>query len=658
MLQKELSNHRVGKWRIQSEAAGAYSLLYAEGIVLGECLPSVELSDASLLPEPSQWEVILDEGPPFAIEYVLADRVVLTLRFQTVGEEDWVAVSLRITNASSESFAVRSVSPLQTSRVKADVRLDRSLRHGVDLVGLASMNALGGSYSSHACAALADSAGTRALVLGFRELDKALCNVDVVTTADDIETLRAVSLRESIPLPPRQSLEIPSLLVGAGNSLSEAMREYAGLVAEAMGSRTGPVKTGWCSWYYYYGTDAEEDVLRNLETLAASPFKDMVTVVQIDDGWNLPTPRHARVWGDWYPGAKFPHGMRHVAEQIRKAGFVPGLWLAPFSVAPDSQLAKEHPDWLVQSGADGPATYEGIHALDLSHPKALDFVRTTFECVFDDWAYEYVKLDFLMHGIQEGVRHDPTLTTAQVFRQGLGVIRAVAGDRFILNCGAPMGPSIGLCDGMRIGFDVSSRWSMPFGMDDGVVGNCNIRAAAIQTVWRQWMHQVWWRNDPDCLIVRAYGSEPEKQLFSSIFGQAFLDGLPFGLEYEEAAFWVRLVWITGTMAVIGENLAELSPDRCELLKQAFPPNSWPARWVDWYKNLNVNLLKTESGPVVVGVFNIGDETEGVAVPRSKLAIGPAWTFRERLTGETFSGSGDCVALPPLPPHAGRLWELI
>jgi len=90
----------------------------------------------------------------------------------------------------------------------------------------------------------------------------------------------------------------------------------------------------------------------------------------------------------------------------------------------------------------------------------------------------------------------------QAFREALRTVRSVAKDRFVLACGSPMGPAVGLCDGMRIGYDVSSRWWVPMNLGAWPSGNCNIRAAAIHTFWRQWMHQVWWQNDPDCLVVR------------------------------------------------------------------------------------------------------------------------------------------------------------
>ncbi|NDD82494.1 MAG: hypothetical protein EBZ53_08040, partial [Verrucomicrobia bacterium] len=100
------------------------------------------------------------------------------------------------------------------------------------------------------------------------------------------------------------------------------------------------------------GTRASSQKMTTLMSscsLAASPLKKKLKVIQIDDGWNLPCRGHPRNWGDWSPGEKFPQGMRAVADELHSLGFRAGLWLAPFSVDPGSRLAAEHPDWILRN---------------------------------------------------------------------------------------------------------------------------------------------------------------------------------------------------------------------------------------------------------------------------------------------------------------------
>jgi alpha-galactosidase len=328
------------------------------------------------------------------------------------------------------------------------------------------------------------------------------------------------------------------------------------------------------------------------------------------------------------------------------------LWLAPFSAEPASQLFQQHPDWLIR-GEEGP-----LPVLDLTHPAALDFVSETFTRVFDEWGFEYVKIDFLARAVHPGKRHDPGLTPVQAFRQGLQRIRNAARDRFVLGCGAPMGPAVGLCDGMRIGADVSSYWLLPLDLPRNPFGALCIKAAAVNTIARQWMHQVWWQNDPDCLVVRDFASEPEKALFNGFSDTSFLKGVPQGLNDEEAGFWVRLVWLTGTMALISEKLDELPEKRRQLLGRALALNEHPAQVIDWFECETVHVLACPAPAATFGVFNLGDQVESLAIPAAKLGLRGSWRLKEWLSGEEAAGSGDLIVLPPLPPHAGRVWSII
>ncbi len=580
-----------------------------------------------------------------------------------------LVVESRLTNRSEDPAPLHRVTVLEWNISTTAEAFTLCYRHGQHLIDPCRMVSPNERPVSHGCVGLTDARGTNAFVAGFTDLADAFCTFEIDGATPETVHVRAVCDREGIACAPGETLRLPALTLSAGSSLEALLRQYAAQVVERLKSNgkwtiaplEGGVETGWCSWYYYYGTETEADILENVEALAASSLGEHVRVIQIDDGWNVDGVNGACVWGDWWPGTKFPDGMAEVARRIREAGFVPGLWLAPFSVAPTSRLRQDHSDWLVQHlGADGaipePALYWGRHALDLTHPEVLRFLRETFDRVFNGWGYEYVKLDFLLHAVQPGLRYNRTVMTAQAYRQALAVIREVAGDRFILGCGAPLGPSVGLCDGMRIGNDVSTLWESPESVRATSVGMCTVRAAATQTIQRQWMHGIWWRNDPDCLVVRDYGSAGERAMFSTYSGGLIPDDMPYGLNEEEAGFWVRLVWLTGGMALISERIGELSNARMALLERAFPVNSQPARLVDWYENPDVAVMVSQEEMPRVGIFNMTDVTQTVALPSSRLGVGESWAFREKISDEWFAGEGDTVRFPPIPAHGGRIWS--
>lgn len=274
--------------------------------------------------------------------------------------------------------------------------------------------------------------------------------------------------------------------------LEKSLELYADLVrmenAPAFSS-WNPV--GWCSWYQYFDKLTWKDIEENLE-LAESMEKGY-EFFQIDDSWQVDI-------GDWRPKESFPE-LEEMASAISSKGFVPGLWLAPFSVAETSQLAKNHPEWLVKDESGSPLIAyrnwdKAIYALDTSHPEALRWLENLFVS-FKKAGFRYFKIDFLFAGAVPGKRYK-RVSPVEAYREGLKVIRKTLDGCFILGCGAPLLPSVGYVDGMRIGPDTAPTYQP----DPLNLFELNAYTALKNAVMRYFTHGRWWWNDPDCLLLR------------------------------------------------------------------------------------------------------------------------------------------------------------
>jgi alpha-galactosidase len=231
--------------------------------------------------------------------------------------------------------------------------------------------------------------------------------------------------------------------------------EVFGIYAEALGQKFGrgrfeSAPRVWCSWYSLYAWVNERILLKALHDFDGLPFD----VFQIDDGWQ-------QAHGDWEANHKFPAGMKSMADKISAMGRIPGLWLAPFMVSPNSQLARRHPDWLLKDETGTPIsagiTWSGHPlGLDVTHPEVLAWLDQLIRKV-RGWGYGYLKLDFLYIGGLNGKRYQD-MPRETAYRNAMQVIREAAGDAYLLACGAPIVPSLGVCDGIRIGPDVSPYW--------------------------------------------------------------------------------------------------------------------------------------------------------------------------------------------------------
>ena len=229
--------------------------------------------------------------------------------------------------------------------------------------------------------------------------------------------------------------------------------------AELLGERFGRVALQehprvWCSWYSLYNNINEKNLAKALTGLGDLPFD----VFQIDDGWQVST-------GDWEPNEKFPSGMQTLAAKIKATGRKAGLWLAPLAVSRNSSIFREHLDWLLRD-LNGKLYVAGFewstesYALDTTHPEVIEWLKDLIRKV-RGWGFDYLKIDFLSAGAQPGRRKlDVPRETA--YRQALEVIREAAGDAYLLLCGTPILPSIGVCDAIRVGADVGNWWDSRF----------------------------------------------------------------------------------------------------------------------------------------------------------------------------------------------------
>lgn len=211
-----------------------------------------------------------------------------------------------------------------------------------------------------------------------------------------------------------------------------------------------------------------------------------------------------------------------IVETIKQRGFKPGIWLAPFSAEESSKLFASHPDWFVkrESGEHEIAYvwYKNTYALDLTNDEVKEWLFNLFS-VLRNMGYEYFKIDFLFAGAIPGVRRK-NMTPIQAYQEGMRIIRRRAvGDAYILGCGAPLLPSVGYVDGMRIGPDTAPFWGEE--KPDFPTSPVAAKWALRNTIARAFPHKKLWFNDPDCLLLREVDTSllsEERKMYAYVCG--------------------------------------------------------------------------------------------------------------------------------------------
>jgi alpha-galactosidase len=341
---------------------------------------------------------------------------------------------------------------------------------------------------------------------------------------------------------------------------------------------------------------------------------------------------------------------------VKQAGFTPGLWLAPFVVQPGSRLAHEHPDWLLRK-QNGKPIRSGFfykffgYALDATHPAVQQHISQLIGTLIQEWGYALLKLDFLYAAALPGIRHDPHATRAQALRVGLEVIRQAAGEQtFLLGCGCPFGPAIGLVDGMRIGADTAPHWQPSFNWAPWARSLLrdhpsppSLRNSLRNTLNLSSLHRRWWWNDPDCLLVRSQDTQ---------------------LTEDEIRSSITLTGLSGGMVVDSDDLSRLPAQRLELLSLLAPllsPGGQPLDLLeqDMPELYHVPVQGAAGRWHLLALFNWQDRPLEKRFSLARLGISPGQSVYvfDFWVHCGFQPQSHEITIPVIPAHGCRLLRI-
>ncbi len=441
----------------------------------------------------------------------------------------------------------------------------------------------------------------------------------------------------------------------------------AGHAAGARSFRTVP--RGWCSWYHLGLAVTEGDIARHAAFLAKRMPEMVKTsaneyrpVIQLDDGW---MPRWQR-WGDWVANAFFADGLHALAIRVHRHRLEVGIWLAPFHVAADSQLAQAHPEWLLKA-SDGtplvdPRLDRAYHVLDPTHPDGQRFLDDLFRGLRKD-GFTYFKLDFLYGAAYEAGRHDPQVTGTQALRLGLKRIADAINPpgkpekAFVLACGAPLMPIVGLVHGARTGGDVG----IPK-LEDGKAGAPDLGFPLILSMARNQAARLFF----------------DRTLFA-VDVDVVMAATP-QLTPDEARVMITIAALSGGVFMLSDDLETLPPERLALLRNpnvlglvggpaaepvhlfSAPEREAQDHWFSSPQELPPLWVRPDpDGSAIVAIYNWTDSARPYRLHFSEatgsggiFAVADLWSSRRG--GRALGVKTDTLRLT-LPPHSVRLLRM-
>lgn len=254
-----------------------------------------------------------------------------------------------------------------------------------------------------------------------------------------------------------------------------------------------PISTGFnlgdptpCDWYTCLTADYAIAMVKRYEQ-----FKLVPDVFWLDAGWHNHSgdvdnhKNWANTVGNWTADSiRFPEGLRPIADEVHRAGSKFMVWFEPERVMKGSELASEHPQWLLKNGESD------TYLFNLGNPEACRWLGKYIGDFLEENGIDYFRQDCNMNPDVFWAAND------EPGRQGICEIRHIEGlysfweyllDRFpnllIDNCAS---------GGRRIDLESISR-SAPLWRTDHGIGNPSTRP------FRDYQHYV------DAFQCHTYG---------------------------------------------------------------------------------------------------------------------------------------------------------
>src|SRR5262249_25025146 len=151
------------------------------------------------------------------------------------------------------------------------------------------------------------------------------------------QSIEVVVDTEGLALAPGETWDLEEFLYASAPSPAALLDR----LAERIDRNHPPLRfaappAGWCSWYCFGARVTAKNVMDNLAAIGKDA--PQLRYVQLDDGYQP-------AMGDWLEtGQAFGGDVQGVLQAIRKQGFEPAIWVAPFIAEAGSHLFQQHPD--------------------------------------------------------------------------------------------------------------------------------------------------------------------------------------------------------------------------------------------------------------------------------------------------------------------------
>lgn len=556
-------------------------------------------------------------------------------------------------------FGFHDPSPL----VSGAGRVENSLPPAGQDSRVESLISNGGIHVSREMCHIYDVGAGRMFLSGFVSFDTAACG-------HRLRYLRGRGIQEfsafcdffGHPLQPGRTLRLERLHLEFSRCPYQALERWVEVVRRRYRPRLNArTPAGWIGWSWVDVTSRREQRAQDVVLENCRAIRKRLAGFPVEYVWISMVNIRDMLPGNWleFNRHQFPRGVQAALKKIRRLGFKPGFWVAPFWIFADAgRTSRQALPGILRTTTGSPWTRrfrwpytdvrpgEGrafrVYSLDGTHPKASAFIRRVFSR-YRDMEVRYYMLDFL--GGTAGTRpRDPSVTWRAAERILMKEIRAAAGPRTHILTAVGSGMHyIGIADAMRVSTDYGEGRPLyppfrdfhtaTFALNDTVASNHRdtLRNAASS----YFAHRRLFINDCNLMTVDKPVSLNNTRITATIFA------------------------MTGSPLMLGDDIRRMDGERLELIKKCLPRTREMAFPVDLFTSVypekhprvfSLRVRKPWDEFCIVAVFNFDETPFARTITAEELGIRGGtrqWLYdfwNEEYLG-SFAGRFECRVSP-------------
>jgi len=400
----------------------------------------------------------------------------------------------------------------------------------------------------------------RALVAGFLTHEHALTHLQTNTKLDNIHWAAACLYSPPKKIKPREQIvsELLYLDLATGDPFA-ALEGYADRIAAVNDITPWPVQdiqAIWDSWNtHYYTHITEKKMLENARWVAQHLRPYGMHWFGIDDGYQI---RH----GDWRGNADWPNGMSSFADSIHAMDLKAAIWIAPFVVHAESEIATNHPEWIldVYEFAEIPSDWR---VLDTSRSDVQQWLEATARRITYDWGFDSLNETDYVYLALFGKTYFNDMTRSEAYRAGIKAFKRGCKPGTYVHGLNPCGLGWGLNHGVRTGNDTSPHWQSG---EHWSWGPKNVAAMAAR---RYYLNHRVYLLDPDAFYFAHPATIKRWKVTET-------------LSLETSKAWATLVGLQGGITKVGDAFINLLPEEVAVIRKVLPPTGVSARPLDLF----------------------------------------------------------------------------